>query len=356
MIHIHGQIESLKRIREILDHHGITWFTSTGQINRFLKTFENEKESLLFNIERQYELELEILVTKVHHYQKEYESVKDHVENTLNNRISSLKAKSKTLSLPAKNAVIELLNWYRQQILLGYTFILDKGTKYIIKLKTKPYQKRLDPTQKELEAYIANRQNSISERFETKFKELEFTQKITEGLYPLIAGAIGEHKVAKELEKLPRPFVLINDFSLAFNKPIYNRRENDRIFSIQIDHLLVTPAGIFIIETKNWSKKSLERYDFRSPVKQVRRANFALYTLLNSPNTSNRVIKPHHWGQRKLPVKSIVAMIHHKPKERFKHVAIKTLQELNGHIKYFDPLFDNEEVESIGTFLINLKN
>ena len=32
-----------------------------------------------------------------------------------------------------------------------------------------------------------------------------------------------------------------------------DKTEKDRIFSIQIDHLLLSNSGIFIIETKNWS-------------------------------------------------------------------------------------------------------
>src|SRR5690606_30207718 len=165
--------------------------------------------------------------------------------------------------------------------------ILEKSLKHIIRLKTHRYKKWLDPILTEVDAYTVNRQNIISERCDSKFKELEHVKKIAEGLYPIIAGAIGEHKVAKELEKLPGPCVLIHDFSLAFDPPIYNRRENDPIRSVQIDHLLVTHAGIFIIETKNWSKASLERYDLRSPVKQVQRANFALYSLLNRKNTAH---------------------------------------------------------------------
>lgn len=355
MTRIHGQIESLKRIRETLDQKGITRFNSIGAIKTFLNNFENEKEENLFHIERQYDLELEILETKALHFQKDYDAVKTKVETNLNSRITHLKSKSKALSHPAKNAVWELLNWYHQQILLAYTFLLEKSLKHIIRLKTHPYKKRLDPILTEVDAYKVNRQNIISERCESKFQTLEHAKTVTTDLYPIIAGAIGEHKVAKELEKLPGTCVLIHDFSLAFDRPIYNKRENDRIFSIQIDHLLVTRAGIFIIETKNWSKASLERYDLRSPVKQVQRANFALYTLLNRKNTAHSILKPHHWGQRELPVHCVVAMIHHRPKERFRHVAIKTLQELNGHINRFEPLFEEEEVGRIGDYLLKIK-
>ena len=119
MIRIHGQIESLKRIRATLEQEGITRFHSVADINNFLNNCEREKEETLFKIERQYELELEILETKALHFQKDYEAVKVKVETNLNFRISRSKSKSEALSHPAKNAVWELLNWYQQQILLA---------------------------------------------------------------------------------------------------------------------------------------------------------------------------------------------------------------------------------------------
>ncbi|MBK7290418.1 MAG: NERD domain-containing protein [Chitinophagaceae bacterium] len=84
--------------------------------------------------------------------------------------------------------------------------------------------------------------------------ELENKQRVIDEVKNSIYGALGEHKVVKELENLSDENILINDFALTFHPAIYNRQENDYIKSIQIDHLLVTPSGIFIIETKNWSE------------------------------------------------------------------------------------------------------
>ncbi|WP_416224139.1 nuclease-related domain-containing protein [Thiohalophilus sp.] len=82
-------------------------------------------------------------------------------------------------------------------------------------------------------------------------KKLDYTKEVVDGLYTLIVGAVGENSTVKELEKLSNDYYLINDFSMEFNPPIYNKRENDRIFSIQIDHLLISKSGIFLLETKN---------------------------------------------------------------------------------------------------------
>ena len=244
---------------------------------------------------------------------------------------------------------------HQQQVLLAYKFILQKSFKVIVHRRTRDAHTLLVSVREQFNTYTANRQTIISERCEPKFRKLEHIKTVATDLYPIIAGAIGENMVAKELEKLSDDFVLFHDFSLTFDKPIYNKKKNDRIHSIQIDHLLVTHAGVFIIETKNWSKKSLERYDLRSPVAQIQRAGFAIYVLLNS-NKRRSILKPHHWGSKEIPLRNIIAMIHHKPREKFQYVTIKKLKELNGYINHFKPLFDNSEIQSIADYLMDMKN
>ena len=356
MTRTHGQIESLKRIRETLNHEGIARFNTTGDIHKFLQNYDNEKEELFFTTERAVDLELEILETRVHYLKREYEQLKTSHEDYLDNKISELSTICEALAQPTQNAILEILHWYKQQILRAYQFILKTNKKNLIWLKTHSLKKSHDLALDKTNAYSLNRENFISERYEQKYLDLERTKSVCEGLYTLMAGAIGEHRVAKELEKLPDDSVLINDFSLRLDQPIYYRKEKSFIRSIQIDHLLITKAGIFILETKNWSKASIERLDLRSPIRQIQRTNFALYRLLNNEHTVNSMLKDHHWGQRKLPIYNVVAMIHHKPKGRFKHVSIKTLHELNGYINCIEPLFDGEEVKNIESYLMQIKD
>ena len=215
---------------------------------------------------------------------------------------------------------------------------------------------RLEKTNQQLNEYTLNKEKIIVQRSSPKLRELDYIKKIIEDLEPLIAGAVGEHLVEKELKKLSGNPFLFNDFSIDFSPPIYNRKDNDRIFSIQIDHLLVTNAGLFIIETKNWSKTSIENLDLRSPVEQINRTNFALFVLLNN-NTQHRIhLNSHHWGVKQLPIRNVVAMIHAKPKGQFQHVQVKTLKELNNYISYFEPIFDDDEVYRICEYLKQMKN
>ncbi|MGB5204056.1 nuclease-related domain-containing protein [Eudoraea sp.] len=350
---VYGQIETLKQIRKILDQKGITQFNSTGDLNDFIKNYENEKEEVFFMIEHDFDLELDIIQVKGNILQRNYDTLKNGAETKLKGRINKLRQKCERLSsIRAKNAIMELAYWYQLQFLLGVKFILEKSFNFIISIQTYRSRKSLKPIREKINALAANRQSIISSRCESKFKELEYKKNVVTDLNPLIAGAIGENLVQKELKKLSDTYVLFNDFSLVFEKPIYNKKENDRIFSIQIDHLLVTNAGIFNIETKNWSKESIARLDMRSPISQIRRTSYALFVILNNREQgASRILRSHHWGDKKIPIKNIVAMINNKPKGEFKFVTIKKLKELNSYIDSFEPIFDDSEVSRIAEHL-----
>ena len=127
---------------------------------------------------------------------------------------------------------------------------------------------------------------------------MKYAKGVLEEINPLIAGAIGESKVEQELTNLSLNGVLLNDFSLKFNPPLFSKKTKERIHSVQIDHLLVTGAGIFVLETKNWSLKSITTLSLRSPVDQVKRFSYAIFVLLNSKNAKSLGLKKHHWGEK----------------------------------------------------------
>jgi hypothetical protein len=156
------------------------------------------------------------------------------------------------------------------------------------------------------------------------------------------------------LEKLPDECILINDFTCRFTPPIYNRQEDDRIFSVQVDHLLITSGGVFVIETKNWGEQSMNNLSLRSPVQQIRRTNFALFMMLNEQISNGQLrLNQHHWGDRKIPIKNLIVLINHKPNEEFQHVKILTLSKLLSYVNYFKPHFSFQEVQNIANYLLD---
>lgn len=348
---IEGQIEPLKKLKTILHENGITRFSSIGEINDFIKNYEAEKNRIPKDVEAEFESEINRLQIDLAQYHQDYEDLKNNVTNETNFEIKELETKLNLAKEKSSTSLIYRVFCYpRTKILINKKARLEKNFEKKIGQKTHIAATAVSRTKENIEYYNSNKDVLISERCLKSSRELENIKDIIDGLYNLIAGAIGENSVIKEVQKLSDNFYLINDFSVEFDPPIYNKKEDDRIYSIQIDHLLVSRAGIFILETKNWSEQSLKSLDLRSPVEQVMRSSYALFVLLNS-QSEHINLQHHHWGDKQIPVRNIIVMTGAKPKEEFKHVKVLPLQELNGYITYFDPIFSNREVESICEYL-----
>lgn len=346
---IHGKIESLKRIRATLNENGIYRFNSIGDINNFVESYDLERNEVIKKVENDLDLEINTLSTKKTKLNDDYDQLKNSETNTIQEKIAALKSKKDYFASKNQDNIIWVWDMLRSFILKFRVKWIEKHFDKTILKKTISSFLYLEEASAKLERTISNRTELISQRSSPKTQELDKIKKVIDGLYPQIAGAIGEDLVVKELSNLSDKYILFNDFTLNFDPPIYNRKENDRIFSIQVDHLLVTNSGVFIIETKNWSKGSIESLDMRSPVKQIRRSSYALFVVLNSG--SNIQLKNHHWGDKQVPLKSLVVLINNKPKEKFKFVTVKTLNELNRYVTCFEPIFDDKEVREVSSFL-----
>jgi hypothetical protein len=351
------QIEPLKKLKEILNENGITRFNSIGEINTFIKNYESEKKEIPKIIENSLDEEINNLQSDLIKRQQIYDDLKVDILNELNHKIKKLEETSKqTIEISNKNLFNKILYYLKIKILTNKKSTLEKNLEKIIRKKTRITEHEVTKAKNKLDDYRENKKNIISVRCAEFYKELDSTKEVVDGLYTLIAGAIGENSVVNELQKLSDNYYLINDFSVEFNPPIYNKKENDRIFSIQIDHLLICQSGVFLLETKNWSKQSIKNLDLRSPVEQILRTSYALFVLLNSESKFNNIsLARHHWGSKKIPIRNIIVMTNEKPKEEFKHVKVLSLNELNGYIKYFDQIFSEAEVENIFNYLNNEK-
>ncbi|MFH4967482.1 nuclease-related domain-containing protein [Gaetbulibacter sp. M240] len=353
---VFGKIGSLTEIRKILDEQGVNRFNSIREIKSFLKNFEDIKEEMFFTAERDFDLEIDLLQAKTYDLQKEHDNLKRAVITVLNNRKKELVWKQKALKSkmpekPLKKAIC----WFKLKYTRVLKYLIVKNHRYVIRLQTKSSYERLNSNLKKLNHLSNNRKDLISQNCDPKFKTLEHENRVACSLLPMIAGAIGESLVEKELLKLPENVVLFNDFKLEFEKPLYQKKDDQYIYSVQIDHLVLTHAGLFVIETKNWSKNSIQNKDLFSPVKQIQRSNYALFSLLNSANDDHpNLIKDHHWGQKRIPIRNIVVLINHKPKQEFNYVKILTLKELNSYINYFEPTLHDTELNKITDYLNNI--
>ncbi|MEZ5047680.1 MAG: nuclease-related domain-containing protein [Chitinophagaceae bacterium] len=201
----------------------------------------------------------------------------------------------------------------------------------------------------------ANVDEAVKQSVYHPLSELERKKTVIDNLNSFIYGALGEQKVVKTLENLSDEYFLINDISVSFSPVIYNKQENEYIKSVQIDHILVAPSGIFLIETKNWSEKSMGNLSLHSPVQQIKRTSFVLFKLLNNEMTNHHLgLDRHHWGEKKIPIKNLIVMTNTKPQVEFQYVKVLTLNELLGYVNYFKPAFSIIETQRIADFILRI--
>lgn len=355
---VEGQIEPLKQLKEALSRSGIKRFNSIGEIDRFIKNYETEKKQLPSLIESALEAEIQGMHSTLARHQQTYEELKAGIRNEITQKAQELEVETrKARDKTKRNLFYRIVYFLKITNLSRRRSNLEKNLESIIKNKTSNAEDKVARLEVEIADCLENKRTIISERCKESFEDLTYTKEVVDGLYTLIAGAIGESSVVKALQQLSDDFYLFNDFSLNCDPPIYNKNEDDRIFSIQIDHLLVCQSGVFLLETKNWSRRSIESLDLRSPVKQILRTSYALFVLLNSDSKFNDIkLEHHHWGSKKIPIRNVIVMTNEKPKEEFKHVKVLSLSELNGYIQYFEQLFSGKEVKSIFEYLKNRMN
>ncbi len=164
----------------------------------------------------------------------------------------------------------------------------------------------------------------------------------------LFYGAEGEERVAWELSRLPDTYTVINDYRLEFPQPVYDRNNDDRIYSIQIDHVVVGPTGLYLVETKNWSRDSVENTELFSPIRQLKRSNFAIFRLLNQAVERGDIDNfSTHWGNRRISPKNILCLINHRPNQEFQYVRTLSEHQITHYVENQRQTFSQIEVNSL---------
>ena len=320
MARIYGTIESLKSLKSELEDKGISRFSSVKEIKSFLSNYSSEKIKILNDTSNELEKEyFETCISLEHKIQKKAEIITLATEK-IDKQISYFRTKIDLISsLKGDNIFKKTFSSIRLYFIKNQLNKYVKIKNNLISSSVKEISKSIEINKLFIKKYETEKQILIEKRAKPKIEKLEYTRKVLENSRNLISGAIGENLVVKEVRKLPDDFVLINDFSLSFTEPIFYKKLKERIYSIQIDHLLISKAGIFILETKNWSKSSVDSISLRSPIEQIERANFALYVYISE----NITIEGHHWGEQHIPIRNLIVLINNKPKAEFKYVKIK---------------------------------
>jgi len=94
--------------------------------------------------------------------------------------------------------------------------------------------------------------------------------------------------VIKNLENLPEDYFLLNDLFLELDE--YITFHGTKLKSAQIDHLIVGPTGVYVIEAKNWSYEYVQKVfseNSYTPYDKIRRSSYLTYRYLNNLKYGN---------------------------------------------------------------------
>lgn len=351
MSQVYNQIGSLKQVKKLLLENKVKDFSSIREVLDFHTDFMQHKLEIISSHQR-------LIAQEKIDLKEEVATIRDQLDNSkadltlrLLAELESLKHQLNSLPVTSDFTFRNLLNHIKSIYLKRKIKDLDTNFDFIIERIFEETGKLLQQKRSRLNYIDTDFDKAVDASAETELRELVRKKKIIDEIMPAILGAVGESKVEQELRLLPEGCFLINDFVLTFKKPLYYKEEKSYIKSIQIDHLLVSSAGIFIMETKNWSAQSLANLDLRSPVRQIRRSAFALNQVIKNQTA---FLFTHHWGERKLSLRNLIVFINQKPIEEFEYVKILTLNELRGYIEYFKPIMTDVEAEKWAKYLVSI--
>lgn len=358
MCKVHNSVGCLTTVKSHLKRNNINDFNSLNEVLNFQKSFSALRQQIISNHEQLIEQEKTTLFADISQLDNSIKADRIYFESYFLKDIEEMKQKlNSVLNLGNLNFIQRFVSYVKQWFYKRKIQDLELNWDSKVNNSVRELVQRHQNKTNRYHYITSNFRDAVNESCLNQVTELENKQRVIDEVKNSIYGALGEHRVVKELEKLSDENILINDFAVTFHQAIYNRQENDYIKSIQIDHLLVTPSGIFLIETKNWSEKSLSSLDFRSPVQQVKRTSFALFKLLAGDIANDRVkLNQHHWGDRKIPIRNLIVLTNLKPNEEFQYVKILTVSELLGYVRYFKPMFTSAETQAISNYLLNFNN
>lgn len=358
MCRIYNTIGSLTTLKSHLENNNIHDFKSVRDVIDFQNSYTTLRRQLISHHENLIEQEKNMLNIDLQQLDIAIETQRLQSEQRLTDEINKLKQQLSISQSYAPTNLFQKLtrglrHWSYNRKIKYKEHYFDIEVKMSISDLVDKYQVKSNRYQ-----FISSDVNeAIRQSAQYPLSELERKKAIIGELNSFIYGALGEQKVVKSLESLSDEYFLINDFAVSFSPAIYNRQENDYIKSVQIDHILVGPSGIFLIETKNWSEKSMENLSLRSPVQQIKRTSFVLFKLLNNEMSNYHLrLDRHHWGDKKVSIRNLIVLTNTKPKEEFQYVKILTVNELLGYVNYFKPSFSNIETQRIADFLVDINN
>jgi hypothetical protein len=351
----YNQIGSLTKLLTQLNRQGIDIFSDLNQIFSFRKKYQDD----IAVIKQQATEDLNINLANLKSRLKEAE---DLLAGSLHARVCCLLVEKANITLRLQELEQE------QSIHLRFIYIFSRSLlkQRLTVLENSFGQESIRPFKNlynhifALRAEIEDKNNNFL-IWVDKFAESKIGQHadIADCLQEnnnLIYGAKGEEQVFVKLKDLSDDHAVINDYKVHLPYTIYDKKSSSWINSAQIDHLVIGPTGVFVIETKNWSNKFYSQGSYYSPVKQVQRFGLVIYILLNEALKYGRLNGfDHNDRERKIFPRNILLNLNQDQFTYIKNTQILRLSDLNDYIINRPAVFSEEQVQSLSDYLIDYR-
>lgn len=194
-------------------------------------------------------------------------------------------------------------------------------------------QRELRVVESQFHQLISNPKLEASRRTSQRQAQLDRLRSIRQS--PEYAGAIAEWNNAEIFRRqLPGRCHLFHDVNVEMDKWYFIDGQNRR--NAQIDHVVVSAGGVFVIETKLWSRTFAQGGQYYCPFKQVRAAGKLLHhTLKNMLGESIKVRE----------IIATVGALPPKPEDSF--AKILGPDEVAGYIGWFPQELDEQTIHDV---------
>lgn len=352
MAKVYKQVGSLTQLIDELEREGMGAFRTMDDIRSFRKNCESSSDRIREECREILRQEVVDLELKCRQLSLKLDQKIREKETLLQNELEDLKG---ILAGNAKrNMLMRLFFFFRKKRLTKRKKILENSFENEVKRAFRKGFAKIDSLRAEIEDRKNNSEKWVERYSASDIEKQKRNLAVFRKHKYLFYGAEGEEKVSWELSRLPDTYTVINDYRLEFSRPIYDRNNDDRIHSIQIDHVVIGPTGLYLVETKNWSRDSVENTELFSPIKQLKRNNFAMFVLLNQAVERGEIDNfSNHWGEKKISPRNILCLINHRPNQEFQYVRTLSENQVTQYVRNQRQTFSQIEVNSLTENLLS---
>lgn len=306
---IHGKSGAEGKLLELSKEHGFRFqnIRDIKDTKAKLKKALSEKE---VEVKREIEEEIDDLKKKSTEIKGSIERKSEEIREDI--KIEMEKIKDEVKSLKSGTGITKIFTSFINSIKKWrgkrrYMYLKHNPKKETRK-RLMPVYKELSKAEKGLNFLEENFQEELNLRLAPIKDKFDRIERITGS--KKFKGATGEVEVIRHLEKLSDNFHVFNDYTVELKEWIKVKGENRR--TAQLDHVVVGPTGVYVVETKNWSKSYVDKRftdNKHTPYDQVDSARYLLYRELNSLRYGNIFQKIYYrLANKEIKVRAIVAV------------------------------------------------